>query len=349
LSGEVLAEKVESDRALYDSVLDRMNQIPATQRVDENTVQVVEEPLVADKPVRPRALLALAAAIMGGIVAGVGLIVGRDYFQSTFTNVIDVETTLGIPVLATVPKSKLIAQENDAVTVNSTSIEAEAFRTLRTSIHLLESKGETGGEAKETARNAVLFTSANPGEGKTTCSYNYAVMLSRQGLKTLLIDGDLRRATLTGLIVKSKKGPGLSEVLSEQSSLAEVSQSTVHANLFFLPSGGSHGGSEELLDMGKVGAFLRKAAGQFDRIVIDTPPINAVSDSLIFAPHVLMNCLVIGAGTTPKAAVERACLLLKEVNRGLIGVILNGIKTNAGAAYETHGYGKDFSYSYKAQ
>jgi succinoglycan biosynthesis transport protein ExoP len=320
LSGEVLAEKVESDRALYDSVLDRMNQIPATQRVDENTVQVVEEPLVADKPVRPRALLALAAAIMGGIVAGVGLIVGRDYFQSTFTSVIDVETTLGIPVLATVPKSKLIAQENDAVTVNSTSIEAEAFRTLRTSIHLLESKGETGGEAKETARNAVLFTSANPGEGKTTCSYNYAVMLSRQGLKTLLIDGDL-----------------------------EVSQSTVHANLFFLPSGGSHGGSEELLDMGKVGAFLRKAAGQFDRIVIDTPPINAVSDSLIFAPHVLMNCLVIGAGTTPKAAVERACLLLKEVNRGLIGVILNGIKTNAGAAYETHGYGKDFSYSYKAQ
>jgi Mrp family chromosome partitioning ATPase len=74
-----------------------------------------------------------------------------------------------------------------------------------------------------------------------------------------------------------------------------------------------------------------------------------VSDSLIFAPHVLMNCLVIGSGTTPKAAVERACLLLKEVNRGLIGVILNNIKTNAGAVYETHGYGKDFSYTYKAQ
>lgn len=349
LSSDTIAEKVESDRALYDSVLARMNQIPATQRVDDNGVEVVEKPLVSDKPVRPRALLTLAAAILGGIVAGVGLVVGRDYFYSTFTNVIDVETSLGVPVLATVPKSQLIAQENDAVTVNSTSIEAEAFRTLRTSIHLLESKGETGGDAKDTARNAVLFTSANPGEGKTSCAYNYAVMLSRQGLQTLLIDGDLRRATLTGLIVKSKKGPGLSEVLSGRSSLEDVSRSTVHANLFFLPSGGSHGGAEELLDVGKAGAFLRKAAGQFDRIVIDSPPINAVSDSLLFAPHVLMNCLVINAGTTPKVAVARACLLLKEANRGLIGVILNNTGTNVGAAYECHGYGKDFSYTHKTQ
>lgn len=352
LSGEALAERVASDRALYDSVLSRMNQIPATQRVDENTVEVVEEPLVSDKPVRPRNLLTLVAAIMAGLVASVGFVLGRDYFNNTFINVVDVETSLGIPILATVPKSQLIAQDNDAVTLNSTSIEAEAFRTLRTSIHLLESRGEIGVNAKDTARNAVLFTSANPGEGKTSCAYNYALMLSRQGLKTLLIDGDLRRATLTGLVVKSKKGAGLSEVLSGRDSLEDVSRSTMHANLFFLPAGGGHGGAEgveELLHVGKVGAFLREAAGQFDRIVIDSPPIHAVSDSLLFAPHVLMNCLVIRVGTTPKVAVARACLLLKEANRGLIGAVLNNVGTDVGATYEFHGYNKDYSYSYNTK
>jgi succinoglycan biosynthesis transport protein ExoP len=352
LSADTFAEQVESDRALYDSVLGRMNQVPATQRVDENTVQVVEAPLVADKPVRPRVVLTLVAAVFGGLVVGMGLVVGRDYFNNTFTNVVDVETTLGIPILAAVPKSQVIAKETDAVTVNSTSIEAEAFRTLRTSIHLLESRGATGDEAKDTARNAVLFTSANPGEGKTSCAYNYAVMLARQGLQTLLIDADLRRATLTGLVVKSKKGAGLSEVLSGRSSVEEVSRPTVHANLIFLPAGGGHGGAEgveELLQVGKVGAFLRKAAGQFDRVVIDTPPIHAVSDSLLFAPHVLMNCLVVRVGTTPKLAVTRACLLLKEANRGFIGAVLNHVGTDLGDAYEFHGYAKDLSYAYKTE
>jgi succinoglycan biosynthesis transport protein ExoP len=348
-TGESVVERVASDRALYDSVLARMNQIPATQRVNENTVHVVEEPLVSDQPVRPRPALTVAAAILGGLVIGVGLIVGRDYFSNTFTNVVDVETSLGVPILATVPKSKLIAEQDDAVTVNSMSIEAEAFRTLRTSIHLLESKGETGSDAKDTARNAVLFTSANPGEGKTSCAYNYAVMLARQGLKTLLIDADLRRATLTGLIVKSKKGAGLSEVLAGRDSLVDLSRPTMHANLFFLPAGGLHGGAEgveELLHMGKVGSFLRKADAQFDRIVIDTPPLHAVSDSLLFAPHVLMNCMVIRVGTTPKIAVTRAFLLLKEANRGLVGVVLNYVGTDVGAAYEFHGYTKDYSYAY---
>jgi succinoglycan biosynthesis transport protein ExoP len=350
LSSETaVAERVESDRALYDSVLGRMNQIPATQRVNENTVEIVEKPLVADKPVRPRPALTLAAAIFGGLVLGVGLVLGRDFFDNTFSNVVDVEVSLGAPILAMVPKSKLIAEQNDAVTLNSNSIEAEAFRTLRTSIHLIESKGETGAEAKETVRNAVLFTSANAGEGKTSCAYNYAVMLARQGLQTLLIDADLRRATLTALIVKSKKGAGLAEVLSGAGSLEDLSRPTMHANLVFLPAGGSHGGAEgveELLHMGKVGTFLRKAGGQFDRIVIDTPPIHAVSDSLLFAPHVLMNCLVIRVGTTPKTAVTRACLLLKEANRGLIGVVLNNVGTDVGSAYAFHGYAKDYSYSY---
>ena len=345
-SGELLAEKISSDRALYDSVLARMNQIPATQRVDENEVQVVEEPLVSDKPVRPRTLLAIIAAILGGGVIGAAIVLGRDYFNRTFTNVIDLEASLGVPVLTTIPKSPLIAKGDDALTINLASVEAEAFRTLRASIHLLESKGETAHDAKETARNAVLFTSANQGEGKTSCAYNYSVMLSRQGLKTLLIDADLRRATLTGLIVKSKKGPGLSEVLAGTNSLKEVVQQTMHANLSFLPAGNSHGGAEELLDLRKAGDFIRNAASQFDRIVIDTPPILAVSDSLLFVPYVMMNCLVIGASTTPKAAVERAFLLLKEANGGLIGLVLNNIGTNLGDAYECHGYAKDFSYAY---
>jgi succinoglycan biosynthesis transport protein ExoP len=348
IPGDVLTQEVESDRALYDTVLARMNQTAATQGVTENAVRVVEEPLVSAKPVRPRPTLVLAAAMLAGIVAGVGFIVVQDFFNSSFTSVNDVESSLGVPVLTAVPKSPLIARTREAMTVKPNSFETEAFRTLRTSIHLLESKGgrEAGGTAKDIARNAVLFTSANPGEGKTSCAYNYAVMLSRQGLRTLLIDGDLRRATLTTLLMRGKKCLGLSEVLAEQSVLQNACHPTQYDQLFFLAAGGGNSGTAELLDSIKAGALLREAAAQFDRIVIDTPPINAVSDSLLIAPHVLVNCLVVHAGVTPKRAVARACLQLQQATRGIIGAILNQVGTDSRAAYECHGYAKNFVYTY---
>jgi capsular exopolysaccharide synthesis family protein len=228
------------------------------------------------------------------------------------------------------------------------SFETEVFRTLRTSIHLLESKGESqaGGAAKDIAHNTVLFTSANPGEGKTSCAYNYAVMLSRQDLLTLLIDGDLRRATLTTLLMPGKKCLGLSEVLAGRSVLQKACQPTQYDKLFFLAAGGGSSATAELLDSIKAGALLREAAAQFDRIVIDTPPINAVSDSLLIARHVQVNCLVVHAGATPKRAVARAYLQLKQANRGVIGAILNQVGTDSQAAYECHGYVKNFDYTY---
>jgi len=352
ISNEDLARQMESDRALYNAVLAQMKQTPQNQEVeqkdvDENVVRIIEEPLVPAKPVRPRSSMVLAAAMLTGIVAAVGFIIGQDFFSSAFTSVDDVETSLGVPVLTTLPKSPLMAGGKEIAFLRPDSFEAEAFRTLRASIHLQGSQGAggPGATAKDIVRNAVLLTSANPGEGKTTCAYNYAVALSSQGLRTLLIDGDLRRSQLTDLM-HGGKGPGLSDVLVGKCSLADACRTTRHENLYLMSAGSVTGGTAELADSHKVGALLQEAGPRFDRIVIDSPPINAVSDALLIAPHVLINCLVIHSGVSPKLAVERACKLLKQVNRGVIGAILNQVGTDPRSAHQCYGYPKDFAYTY---
>jgi capsular exopolysaccharide synthesis family protein len=170
-------------------------------------------------------------------------------------------------------------------------------------------------------------------------------MLARQGLRTLLIDGDLRRAALTGLLKGGRK-PGFSEVLSGHSTLASARLPTANENLTFLAAGSCDADTAELMASAKVQALVQEAATQFQRIVIDSPPVNSVSDSLLIVPHVLATCVVIQAGVTPRRAVERACMLVKLANRGVIGAILNQVGTDACSTYETHGYARNSNYTY---
>jgi polysaccharide biosynthesis transport protein len=350
-SYETLAQNVESDRALYDAVLARMRQTSGNSSVSpapamvENAVQIVEEPLVSAKPVKPRRSLVLAAALLAGLVLGVGIIFGEDYIRSAFTNVYDIESSLGVPVLAAVPKVPSLGRAGASVAANPNSVETEAFRTLRAAIHLLEGR-ESSTATQGLVRNAVLFTSANPGEGKTTCAYNYAVMLARQGLRTLLVDADLRRATLTLRVASEKKLSGLADVLAGRESLSEACRLLPDNRLSFLSAGRTTVETAEHFDSAGIADVLHKLSSQFDRIVIDTPPVNVVSDSLLIVPHVLMNCLIIQAGATQKRAVAHACGELKKVNRGIVGAILNQVGTDSRASYECYGYAKNFTYTY---
>ena len=339
----VLAREVESDRVLYEAVLARMKETAAAQGFDENPVRVVEEPLIPARPVRPRSTLVLAAAILAGLVAGVALVLARDFVGSSLNSVDEVEDLLGLPVLTTVPKSRLIAQGATGVAAKPTSREAEAFRTLRPSLQLLEGKRGAGAAGSPPgAASTVLFTSANPGEGKTSCAYHYAVMLAYQGLRTLLIDADLRRATLTHRLAKDARKPGFVEAVSGQISVRDACQPTAQENLFLLAAGCQHVRVAELLAAMDFGAFLQEAGSDFERVVIDTSPVNAVSDALLIARHVPVICLVIGAGRSPTRAVVRACALLQQAAHQVTGVILNRVSDDARSAYDNYQYTKDY-------
>jgi succinoglycan biosynthesis transport protein ExoP len=214
-----------------------------------------------------------------------------------------------------VPRSKRRHLDKEAVlTANPGSHEAEAFRSLRTALSFL-------GHQKDS--KAVLFTSANPGEGKTYCSLNCGAALAQMGLRTLLIDADLRRPALTRALLAGSKTPGLSACLTGNATLMDCCRPTATENLFILGAGERVSNPAELLAAGDVAGLLKEAMLYFDRVVLDSAPINAVSDTQLIAKEIESVCLVIRAGKTPRRAVVRACDLLARATHRPDAVVLN--------------------------
>jgi polysaccharide biosynthesis transport protein len=315
----VLEREVESDRALYESILTGMKQTNLNQGLGQKfNIRVIEAPLVTATPVKPRKLMILALAILGGFVAGNALVIGIAMADSSIRNVNQVEEVLGLPVLTLVPRSKRRHLDKEPVlTARPGSHEAEAFRSLRTALSFL-------GNQKDS--KAVLFTSANPGEGKTYCSLNCGAALAQLGLRTLLIDADLRRPNLTKALLAGSRGPGLSACLTGNATFMDCCRPTSTENLFILGAGERVSNPAELLASGDLVGLLKEAMLYFDRVVIDSAPVNAVSDTQLIAKEIESVCLVIRAGKTPRRAIVRACGLLERATHNPDAVVLNRVE-----------------------
>src|SRR5260221_3591741 len=205
----------------------------------ENNIGVIEAPFVPIRPAKPAKLKILVLALLGGLVVGCGLVVGTDLADSSIRSVNEVEEVLGLPVLTLVHRSKRRHLDKEPVLpARPASHEAEAFRSLRTALSFL-------GQQKDS--KAVLFTSANPGEGKTYCSLNCGAAFAQLGLRTLLIDADLRRPNLTKALLAGSKTPGLSACLTGNAAFIDCCRPTHTENLFILGAGERASNPAELL------------------------------------------------------------------------------------------------------
>jgi len=204
------------------------------------------------------------------------------------------------------------------------SAQAEAFRSLRTALSL---SGEQGARC-------VLFTSAMPDEGKSFCSLNCAAAYAQQGMKTLLIDADLRRPSLNRLFSDPNERPGLTACLTDPALFSKAVQPTSIENLYRLGDWHHEPGGAELIAQNGLQEILDLAAGSYNRIVIDSAPLMAVSDTLYIAQNVPTICLVVYAGKTPRRLAKRALKMMEEVSkRSATGVILNKIRKRGSAEH----------------
>lgn len=361
-----LARQAETDRALYESVLRQIKATDVTKGAKASPVSIVQRPGVSGRPVSPKPALSIALGLLGGIAAGLGLIFGLDALDRSVKTVDQAERTFGLPVVAAIPESsgrevsrrspRNLEEEPQIAQYRLVSEvpegpPAEAFRTLRAALSLLGPEDE---------RRVYLFTSAVPSEGKSFTSANYALALAQQGHRVLLIDGDLRRPSLhrifgvVGSDHQLSRGPadtpGLVDCLVGGMALTEAARRasfgrggngsgqalldpTSTGELWVVTAGRRAPNPAELLAGHTFADIAATAAGSFDRVVIDSAPVLAVSDTLLMAPHVQTVCLVVRAAATARNAVQRAIGLLATANTHPAGIILNRLPQRRGTGY----------------
>jgi succinoglycan biosynthesis transport protein ExoP len=330
-----LVREVETDRALYESVLTRMKVTNVARGIWDNDIRVIESPLIAAKPAKPAKLKILVLALLGGFVIGSGLVIATFMGDSTMRSVDQVEQLLGVTSLTSVPESKRKDLDKASVLISDPgSYEAEAFRSLRTALSFL---------GNEKDRRTILFTSSNPAEGKTYCSFNFAVALAQMGLRTLLIDGDLRRPNLSRLFDAGGKTRGLTACLARRASVVDCARGTDIDNLFILPAGERASKPSELLASADFPGLLHEATLNFDRVVLDSAPINAVSDTQLVARYIDSICFVVRAGKTAQHAIVRAGSLLTQAGSKPDGIVFNRIQRLSRDRYYFSEYAGDYA------
>ena len=329
----------ETDQALYNSVLSRLKEVDLTKQLTESPVRIHESAIGA-APIRPNSAKTWMQNLIAGMVAGIGLAIVLFLLDTSVKTVDQVEALTGLNVIAAIPKLSLGARASALVTNDERSgIVAESFRSLRASL--------TIHKANENART-FLFTSSLPSEGKTFCSSNFAVTLAQQGFNTLFIDADLRKPGGSIVFFGENRKPGLSEVLLRSCTMKNAVMPTHIENLTILTAGGRAPNPSELLTDENIERVLSEALSKYDRIVVDSAPILAVSDTLLIAPHIELCTLVVRAFGTPRKMVARAIKSLEEAKTDPAGLILNFLPSGRGGYYAYYYSGKYYG-SYGAK
>ncbi|MBK7999305.1 MAG: polysaccharide biosynthesis tyrosine autokinase [Verrucomicrobia bacterium] len=331
-----LAREVDSDRTLYESVLNRIKETTLTREIKPSKIRVVQQAQVPELPIKPNKIKVALLGLFAGLGGGVILALFLSSLDRSLKTVDQTEEFLGVPVVSAIPKFTG-APKGKRKLINSDdadSCEAEAFRTLRTALSMLGRKDE---------RRVSLFTSAVPSEGKTFCSVNYAISLAQQGLRTLIIDCDIRRPMVENtLVANNKRGFGLTDYLTGQKDFKTVIHATETENFFYIPAGTHTPNPAELLAQTGIDGLIDEALLHFDRVIVDSAPVHAVSDTLLVLNRIQTLCLVVKSGFTPRNSVLRAVQMLKEAGAPLAGTILNQIPRSRGGS----GYYYDSYYSY---
>lgn len=331
----VLAREVESDRKIYDGVIDRIREMNVSETAKKAPFQIVQPPLVSAAPVSPKWTVIMVQALATGAVVCLLVIFTLESLNVGFRGVDEVEAVLETAVLAVVPRMsrQLRSEEKPRPLVlleHPTSLVAEGFRTLCTALTLLGPKA---------THRVILVTSAIPSEGKSFCALNTAAAFALEGHRTLLIDADLRRPTLQAALLSGEKNPlGLSDVLAGVIEADKAIHTSTIDHLALMPAGRRAPNPPQLLGGEAFPAMLAALAAQYDHIIIDSAPINAVSDTLRIVQHAQKVCLVLRVDKTPRKAVMRAARLIRKAGGDIAGAVLNRATSNRSGGYYYYSY-----------
>src|SRR5208283_3200865 len=350
----LLKRDLDTNRQLYEGLLEKLKEAGVSAGLRSNNFRIVDVARVPTGPIEPNIPRNLSFAFMLGLTSGVGLAFLLEGLDNTVRTTEQAQMISGLPPLGMIPlgsrtaregansKRLVIATSKEAVElitqVRPQSQMAESYRALRTSLLL----SNLGAPPK-----VIMVTSALPQEGKTTTSINCAVVLAQTGIRVLLIDADLRRPSIHKTLGMGPRS-GLSNVLTGSATLEQaITRSTVLPNLNILPAGTPPPNPAELLASINMRDVLEQLRGQYDHIVVDTPPTLSVTDAVVLSPRADAIVLVIRSGQTTKQALRRARDILMQVNAKVSGVLLNAVDLSSPDYYYYYEYQGKYARYYR--
>ena len=314
------------EKMLFDGVRTRAQTQTMELAMPRTAVSVKQVAEPANYPARPRVALNLALGALVGLVVGLGLAFFIEYLDTSVKTMEDVESLLGVPVLAIIPRNIKILHKEPGDTPD-----AEAYRILRTNIEF---------NRKNPEANAISVASGGPGEGKSTTIANLAFTSAQGGYTTLIVDADLRRPVQHTLFDLSNK-VGLTNYLTTEMSLDDVILPTSVENLSLLPSGILPSDAVGILNSQRMSDMIAELKSRYDMIFFDSPPMLGVSDASVLASEVDQTIIVVQHRRFPRAMLTRVKQAVVGVGGNVLGVVLNNVdlKHDQNYYYYTNYYG----------
>jgi polysaccharide biosynthesis transport protein len=330
-----LVREAESNRAVYSQLLTREKELRVIANSRTNNVRVVDRAEVPASPFAPNHRRDWIYALALGLALGLAIAFGIDYLDDTVKTPDDITRRLKLKFLGLVP---IVPGDRHPLISGPVPHDfGEAYRSIRTSL---------AAQIPGTGARVVAVASSQPLEGKTTTAVNIAMALAVGGARVLLIDADMRRPSVHKAL-RMNNDRGLSQLLAGQARMREVVQRTHDPNLLTITAGRTPANPSELLASDRMRALLSGLeTGPFDWIIIDTPPVLAVTDAVILAPLVGGVAFVIGAEMTRWSLAERAVETLLGANPRTVVAILNKVNFGRNKYYYSRYYGHQYKNYY---
>lgn len=337
---EDLARAAATDQEIFSTLLQRAKEAGVTTGLVASNIRVVDRATAPQSPVSPNPRRNLVMALFGGSLLALGLAFFRDYMDRALTTPEEVKAALGLPCLGLVPR--LTGRKSgESPLVSDPRLPAvfqEAVRAVRTNV-LFSSADE--------AVRTILVTSTGPGEGKTTVACNLAVSLAQTGRRVLIVDADMRKPRVHGVFQQSP-WPGLSEAIGEGATAAECAVGTPVPNLWLVPAGAIPRDPSDLLSSERCRQFIAGLAESYEWIIIDSPPVMAVTDASLLAHLAAGVLFVVAADQTKSPAAVNALNQLDRANAKFVGAVLNGVNFKRNSFYYGDHYSRKYGDYYSA-
>ena len=325
----ILQRDVDTNRTLYEGLLQRYKEVGIAGGVGTNNVSIVDRALPPLKPAVPNVPLYLAISAALGLIFSVGAAFILGALDQGINVPSDIETKLHVPLLGASPATARGVTPAQALRDPRSAL-SESINALRTALQFATSDG---------APRTLLVTSSRSLEGKTTTSAALAASFARLGVRVLLVDGDLRNPSLHRLL-NLKNTTGLSRYLSGGAPLADIVQTTAEASLSVVTCGPLPPNPSELLAGPGLAAFLKEASEAFDLVIVDGPPVVGLSDAVSLAAAVVGTLFVVEAVTVRRAAARAAIDRIEAVDARIVGAVLSKFDAKSAA------YGYEYAYHY---